>query len=143
MNMAKRKKQKRQHKTLSFKAFEDTDQDILDWWEGIEEGQRSDAIRELIREHLTGRSSRQRSVRKSDPSLDALPVTELARVRDDTTWIREALHDMPSYLERVIQTVAAMQPVAATAGAGILQAGPALSAQDKTAREANMRKRTW
>jgi hypothetical protein len=41
--MAKRKKQKRQHKTLSFKAFEDTDQDILDWWEGIEEGQRSDA----------------------------------------------------------------------------------------------------
>ena len=34
--MAKRKKQKRQHKTLSFKAFEDTDQDILDWWEGID-----------------------------------------------------------------------------------------------------------
>jgi hypothetical protein len=143
MNMAKRKKQKRQHKTLSFKAFEDTDQDILDWWEEIEEGQRSDAIRELIREHLTGRSGRQRSVRKSDPSLDALPVTELARVRDDTTWIREALHDMPSYLERVIQTVAAMQPVATIAGAGILQTGPALSAQDKTAREANMRRRTW
>ncbi len=146
--MAKRKKQKRQHKTLSFKAFEDTDQDILDWWEEIEEGQRSDAIRELIREHLTGRSGRQRSQRKSDPGLDVLSVTELARVRDDTTWIREALHDMPSYLERVIQTVAAMQPVAATAGVtagGVipLQTGPALSTQDKTAREANMRKRTW
>lgn len=142
--MAKRKKQKRQHKTLSFKAFEDTDQDILDWWEGIEEGQRSDAIRELIREHLSGRSGRQRPVRKNDPSLDVLPVTELARVRDDTTWIREALHDMPSYLERVIQTVATMQPAGATAGGVIpLQTGPALSTQDKTAREANMRKRTW
>jgi hypothetical protein len=142
--MAKRKKQKRQHKTLSFKAFEDTDQDILDWWEGIEEGQRSDTIRELIREHLTGRSGRQRSLWKSDPGLEVLPVTELARVRDDTTWIREALHDMPSYLERVIQTVAAMQPAAIAVGGVIpLQTGPALSAQDKTAREANMKKRTW
>jgi hypothetical protein len=142
--MAKRKTQKRQHKTLSFKAFEDTDQDILDWWEGIEEGQRSDAIRELIREHLTGRSGRQRSLLKSDPGLEVLPVTELARVRDDTTWIREALHDMPSYLERVIQTVAAMQPAAIAVG-GVIprQTGPALSAQDKTAREANMKKRTW
>jgi len=143
MKMSKRKKQKRQHRLIAFKAFEDTDQDILDWWEEIEEGQRSDAIRELIRDHLAGRSGRQHSLRKSDPSLDVLPVTELARVRDDTTWIREALHDMPSYLERVIQTVAAMQPVAVTAGAGILQTGPGLSAQDKTAREANMRKRTW
>ena len=141
--MAKRKKQKRQHKTLSFKAFEDTDQDILDWWEEIEEGQRSDAIRELIRDHLTGRSGRERPRRRNDPALDAVPMAEIARVRDDTTWIREALHDMPSYLERVIQTVAAMQP-AVVAGGGIpLQTGPGLSTQDKTKREANMRKRTW
>jgi hypothetical protein len=144
MEMSKRKKQKRQHRLIAFKAFEDTDQDILDWWEEIEEGQRSDAIRELIREHLTGRGGRQRPVRKSDPGLDALPVTELARVRDDTTWIREALHDMPSYLERVIQTVAAMQPAAVANGGVIpLQTGPGLSTQDKTKREANMRKRTW
>jgi hypothetical protein len=141
--MAKRKKQKRQHKTLSFKAFEDTDQDILDWWEGIEEGQRSDTIRELIREHLTGRSGRQRSLRKSDPGLDILPVTELARVRDDTTWIREALHDMPSYLERVIQTVAAMQPAAVAADGVVPLQTAGLGAQDKLVREANMRKRTW
>jgi hypothetical protein len=141
--MTKRKKQKRQYRMVTFKVFYDTDQDILDWWEGNEEGERSDAIRELIRDHLTSRSGRQRPVRKSDPNLDVLPVADLARVRDDTTWIREALHDMPSYLERVIQTVAAMQPVAATAGVGILQTGPGLSTQDKTAREANMRKRTW
>jgi hypothetical protein len=142
--MVKRKKQKRQHKTLSFKAFEDTDQDILDWWEEIEEGQRSDAIRELIREHLTGRSGKQRLLRKSEPNPDTAPLAEIARVRDDTTWIREALHDMPSYLERVIQTVAAMQPAAITNGGVIpLQTGPGLSTQDKTKREANMRKRTW
>jgi len=142
--MAKRKKQKREYRMVTFKVFYDTDQDILDWWEGNEEGERSDAIRELIRDHLMGRSGRQRPVRKGNPDLDVLPVTELARVRDDTTWIREALHDMPSYLERVIQTVAAMQPAAAIEGGVIpLQTGPGLSTQDKTKREANMRKRTW
>ncbi len=142
--MSRRKKQKRQHRLIAFKAFEDTDQDILDWWEEIEEGQRSDAIRELIREHLNGRSGRQRSLRKNDLALDAVPMAEIARVRDDITWIREALHDMLGHLERVIQMVAAMQPAAVAAGEVISQpTGPALSAQDKTVREANMRKRTW
>ena len=40
-----RKKPKRPHRLIAFKAFEDTDRDILDWWEGIEEGQRSETIR--------------------------------------------------------------------------------------------------
>ncbi len=142
--MKKRKKQKRQYRLIAFKAFEDTDQDILDWWEGIEEGQRSETIRELIREHLTGRNSRQRLPRKSDSALDSAPMDELARVRDDTTWIREALHDIPAYLEQVIQTVAAMQPTAVAGGEAMpLPTGPALSAQGKSVREANMRKRTW
>lgn len=136
--MAKRKKQKRQHKTLSFKAFEDTDQDILDWWEGIESGERSEALRDLIREHLDGRNGRNRLPRKSAPEPEVVPMVELARVRDDTTWIREALHDIPAYLEQVIQTVASMQPVAVTVGAG-----PLLSTQVKTEREVNMRKKKW
>ena len=76
--------------------------------------------------------------------MDIAPLEELARVRDDTTWIREALHDIPAYLEQVIQTVAAMQPVMATAGGVIsLQPGPALSTQDKAEREVNMRKKKW
>jgi hypothetical protein len=136
--MAKRRKPKRQHKLIAFKAFDDTDQDILDWWEGIEEGERSGAIRELIREHLNGHNGHHRPSQKSVPEPEVMPLMELARVRDDTTWIREALHDMPAYLEQVIQTVAAMQPVAATAGAG-----PLLSTQVKNEREVNMRKKKW
>jgi len=142
--MAKRKKLKRQHKLIAFKAFDDTDQDILDWWEGIEEGERSGAIRELIREHLDGHNGRNRPPRKSVPKPEVVPMMELARVRDDTTWIREALHDMPAYLEQIIQTVAAMQPIMATAGGVIsLQPEPALSMQVKTEREVNMRKKKW
>jgi hypothetical protein len=138
-----REKQKRRHRLIAFKAFEDTDQDILDWWDELEKGQRSENIRDLIREHLTGGSDGQRLSRKSDLVMDTTSLEELARVRDDTTWIRGALHDMPAYLEQVIQTVAAMQPVAATAGVGVLQTGPSLSTQVKTEREFNIRKKKW
>ncbi|NDJ78765.1 MAG: hypothetical protein GYB65_21145 [Chloroflexi bacterium] len=142
--MAKRRKTRRQHKLIAFKAFDDTDQDILDWWEGIEEGERSSTIRELIREHLNGHSGNHRCSQKTVSEPEVVPMMELARVRDDTTWIREALHDMPAYLEQVIQTVAAMQPAMATAGGVIsLQPEPALSTQIRTEREANMRKKTW
>ncbi len=142
--MAKRRKTRRQHKLIAFKAFDDTDQDILDWWEGIEEGERSSTIRELIREHLNGHSGKYRRSQKTVPEPEVVPMMELARVRDDTTWIREALHDMPAYLEQVIQTVAAMQPAIATAGGVVSpQPKPALSTQIKNEREANMRKKTW
>ena len=138
--MAKRKPSKRQYRTITFKVFYDTDEDILDWWESIENGERSETLRDLIRDRAAGRHH---SNRKSVPEPEVVPMMELARVRDDTTWIREALHNMPAYLEQVIQTVAAMQPVAATAGAGGLQPGPSLSMQVKTEREVNMRKKKW
>jgi hypothetical protein len=138
--MAKRKKHKRQFKVITFKVFYDTDEDILDWWEGIETGERSEMLRDLIRDRVAGH---RRPSHKRVPEPEVMPMMELTRVRDDTTWIREALHDIPAYLEQVIQTMAAMQPVAATAGAGELQAGPSLSMQIKTEREVNMRKKKW
>jgi hypothetical protein len=139
--MAKHKPHKRQYRTITFKVFYDTDEDILDWWEGIENGDRSETLRDLIRDRVTGRHH---SNQKSVPEPEVVPLMELARVRDDTTWIREALHDIPAYLEQVIQTVAAMQPVMATAGGVIsLQPEPALSTQVRNEREVNMRKKKW
>jgi hypothetical protein len=46
--MPKRKTSKRRYRMITFKAFEDTDSDILDWWEGIDDGERSNALRDLI-----------------------------------------------------------------------------------------------
>jgi hypothetical protein len=142
--MAKRKKHKRQFKVITFKVFYDTDEDILDWWEGIENGDRSETLRDLIRDRIDGHNGHHRPSRKSVPEPEVVPMTEFARVRDDTTWIREALHDMPAYLEQVIQTVAAMQPAMAIAGGVIsLQPKPALPTQVKNEREVNMRKKKW
>lgn len=129
-------------KVIGFKAFHDTDADILDWWESIEEGARSGILRDLIREHLTGQQVRTRS--KTKPPAGSLPFADLERVRDDTTWIREALNDMPAYLERIIQQAVVLQPVARSpAEAVAIQDDPALTVQDTTRREARMRRTLW
>ncbi len=137
-----KKKSKRGFKLIAFKAYYDTDQDILDWWEGIEEGERSDAMRDLIRELL--------GVRRK-PKTPIIDLPELLEVRRDTLWIRDALNDMPAYLERVIQHVAAnvaVQPVAVgqhppRASPSVQRDEPALTDDDAERRTKRMRKATW
>lgn len=140
--MPKKKKSKRAFKLIAFKAYYDTDQDILDWWEAIEEGERSDALRDLIREQLGIR-------RKSKAPIIDLP--ELLEVRRDTLWIRDALNDMPAYLERIIQHVAA-NGVAQSMAVGhhptrasppVAMDEPALTNDDAERRTNRMRKATW
>jgi len=137
-----KKKSKRGFKLIAFKAYYDTDQDILDWWEGIEEGERSDAMRDLIREQL--------GVRRK-PKTPSIDLPELLEVRRDTIWIRDALNDMPAYLERVIQHVAAntaVQPMVVgqhppRASPPVQRDEPALTDDDAERRTKRMRKATW
>jgi hypothetical protein len=141
-SMTKRKTSKRRYRMITFKVFEDTDSDILDWWEAIEEGERSDALRDLIREQLGIR-------RKSKAPI--IDLSELLEVRRDTLWIRDALNDMPAYLERVIQHVAAngvaqsmavgQHPLRASPPA--VRDEPALTDDDAERRTKRMRKATW
>ena len=136
--MPRRKPPKRRYKILSFKVYYDDDPEILEWWEGLPDGDRSEEIRDVLRDFVDGPEGREQRMRKTNLlSLDL----ELARVRDDTTWIREALNDIPAYLERVVQTVSTMQPVmTVAAGEFSLQHGPSLATQIVTEREANIRK---
>lgn len=139
-----KKKSKRGFKLIAFKAYYDTDQDILDWWEGIEEGERSDSMRDLIREQLG-------SVRRKPGKAPIIDLPELLEVRRDTLWIRDALNDMPAYLERVIQHVAAntvVQPVVvgqhpSRASPPVQNNEPALTDDDAARRTKRMRKATW
>ena len=130
--MPKRKPKKRSYRTITFKVFYDTDPDILDWWEGIEAGERSDAIRDLIREQLG-----QQPLRQTGKIID---LPELMEVRRDTLWIKDALNDMPAYLERVIQHVAASTQVSVGHPA---RASPEVVAKDEPARtDAETQRRT-
>jgi len=140
--MPRKKKSKRDFKLIAFKAYHDTDADILDWWESIEEGERSEMIRDLIRGFLGVQSKR-----RKPPIID---LTELLEVRQDTLWIRDALNDMPAYLERVIQHVAASaqpiivsqeQPRASPVQAQTLE--PALTDAESQRRTRRMKRATW
>jgi hypothetical protein len=140
--MPRKKKSKRGFKLIAFKAYHDTDADILDWWESIEEGERSEMIRDLIRGFLGVQSKRRKS-----PIID---LPELLEVRQDTLWIRDALNDMPAYLERVIQHVVAnAQPVAVVQEqprASPVQAQtlePALTDAESQRRTRRMKRATW
>lgn len=141
--MPKRKHTRRQHKLIAFKAYYDTDADILGWWESIDEGERSEALRDLIRGQL--------GVVRRKPKAPMIDLPELLEVRRDTLWIRDVLNDMPAYLERVIQHVACnatVAPVAvgqppARASPAPTRGEPALTDDDAARRTQRMRKNTW
>jgi hypothetical protein len=146
--MPKRKHKRRQHKVIAFKAYYDDDADILGWWEGIQEGDRSEALRDVIRGYL-GLPAKMRRAKATAGAVIDLP--ELLEVRRDTLWIRDALNDMPAYLERVIQHVAAntvVQPVSVgqhppRASPLVQRDEPALTDDDAERRTKRMRKATW
>lgn len=139
--MPKRKAKRRQYKIIAFKAYLDDDAEILDWWESIEEGDRSESLRDLIREHL-GQQPRPRRAK-------VIELPELVEVRRDTIWIRDTLNDMPAYLERVIQDVVAnVQPIAVgqPARASPIEFNhnePSLTDAESQRRTRKMRKATW
>jgi len=121
--MVKQRNKKRRYKLINFKVYYDDDADIVDWWESIEEGERSETI---------------------------IDLPELMEVRRDTLWIKDALNDMPAYLERVIQHVAAnVQPI--TVGQTLPRASPvetvnndpALTDTESQRRTRRMRNATW
>ena len=81
-----------------------------------------------------------------------IELPELLEVRRDTLWIKDALNDMPAYLERVIQNVAANkvgQPAAL--GQAQPRASPvtvskkeqALTDADAERRTQRMKRATW
>lgn len=139
--MPNRRPKKRNYRTITFKVYYDDDEDILDWWEGIEAGERSDTIRDVIREYIGVQPKRKSKV---------IDLPELMEVRRDTLWIKDALNDMPAYLERVIQHVAAnVQPIAVgqnpprASPEVVVQDDPALTDTESQRRTKRMRKATW
>lgn len=100
-----KRKPKRAYRMIGFKAYFGIDQDIIDWWETMDEGSRSDAIRDLIHDAL---AMKPRYVPAPVSPVSTLP--DLDDLRQDTRWIRDALHDMPAYLEQLFAQMVVVQP---------------------------------
>lgn len=138
--MAKRRPKQRTYKMINFKVYFDSDEDILDWWDGIEAGERSEIIRDVIREHIGSPFKRQ---------TKRIELPELNEVRRDTLWIKDALNDMPTYLERVIEQLLAHAQTMSVgqhpprASPVVVNEDPALTDAESQRRTNRMRKATW
>jgi hypothetical protein len=137
--MGSKRPPKREHKLIAFKAFFDTDRDILEWWEAMQDGERSEVMRDILRVYLKNLPLIEAARRK------AIPVdgTVVLQVRDDTAWIRQALTDMPAYLEGLLGRMTVH-----TVPINAVQAAPApsdnsLNDDALTRRKAKMGKAGW
>lgn len=136
--MPKRRRSARSYRTITFKVYDDTDAEILRWWDNIEAGERSDVLRDIIRAALGLETHPRR-----------LDIPELLELRRDTVWIRRALNDMPGYLEQLMQQAAALNGLYASAvtptasPSASADPGSQLSADDSRRRAQRMRKVTW
>lgn len=137
--MGSKRPPKREHKLIAFKAFFDTDRDILEWWEAMQDGERSEVMRDILRVYLKGLPLIEAARRK------AIPVdgTVVLQVRDDTAWIRGALNDMPAYLEGLLGRIAVMPAAAISAQAAPSPPDDGLTNDALVRRKAKMGKAGW
>lgn len=129
------------HKTdklIGFRAFYDRDDDILDWWENIPSGERSHVLRTLIRAYLTGEVIV--TPLGEDPAEFSTSV-QLSRVQADTTWIRDAILEIPDYIEQVISKK--VKVIAAAPAETYNPSNESASEDEAEKRVARMQRKSW
>ncbi len=137
--MSGKRTPKRGHKLIAFKAFFDTDRDILEWWDGMQDGERSEVIRELLRGYVRGLPLYE-ATRRPAVAVDGSVVLQL---RDDTAWIRGALNEMPAYLEGLLGRIAIYTPPAVQSEPSAAPSKDDLSHDALARRKAKMGKVGW
>lgn len=98
-----RRAPKREHRLIAFKAFFDTDGEIVAWWEAMPDGERSEVLRDILRVYLRGLPLDE-ATRRPTVAVDGSVVLQL---RDDTAWIRGVLNEIPAYLETLLGRISA------------------------------------
>lgn len=98
--------------TATIKMTFADDSDLIDWWRSIPLGSRNATLKDIIREHIAreGGHYRPRQIPVTAAPVPVFDSSQLAQVRDDTAWIRDALHDIPAYLEQLFAQMAVVQP---------------------------------
>ncbi len=128
----------RRHKNrnIGFRAFEDTDSDILTWWESMPPGERSAALRELIRAGIGGNRAKHNGNGH---------IPEITQVAEDIAWLRAAMTELPTYVEGLFSRAPVMRIETQVATAFDSQPAeqPKLDQADIDRRRANMKRSTW
>lgn len=136
-------KQKRATATVKMTYSEDAD--LIAWWNSIPRGSRNAVMKDMMRVYIDHNRGGYRPIipRNIPQPFDPGRFTQVC---DDAAWIRTALMDLPGYVERVIQHVAAVGGVQSSIrspnGNGVLQAED-VSSEDAMRRENRMKKAKW
>ncbi len=119
--------------SIGFKANAETDQDIITWWEALPAGERSRALRDIVRAAINGQAKPSNGNGHGETPM-------LEQVATDTAWVRSALMDLPGYLETMFSQLAVaraeIQPVSA-------EEQSSLDHGAVERRRANMKRSTW
>lgn len=126
---------RRTSRNIGFKAFEDTDADILQWWESMPAGERSAALRKVIRAAITSEGA-------NHTGNGATP--EMVQVAEDTAWLRSAMMELPNYLEGLFSRMPVAQVVTqSVSDEGQPAEQPRLDQVAVDRRRANMKRSSW
>jgi hypothetical protein len=128
----------RTSKIIGFKAFFERDDDILDWWENIPSGERSHVLRSLIRAYLTGEVV---ITPYGEEAVAFSSSVQLARVQSDTTQIRDAIREIPTYIEQIISKKMQAVQVASTTADAMPSANA--TEEDAEKRISRLQKKSW
>jgi hypothetical protein len=126
------------NKIIGFKAFFERDDDILDWWENIPPGERSHVLRSLIRAYLTGEVI---VTPYGEEAIAFSSSVQLARVQSDTTHIRDAVMEIPDYIEQIISKKMRAVQVASTTPDAMPSANA--TEEDAEKRVHHLQKKSW
>lgn len=136
-----RTRQQRQHKLIGFKAYIDEDADLIDWWESIPAGNRSTALRDLMRIALGYIVPPQ------------TPQARLDMISEDIAVMRDTINDLPAYIEQVIHYVSAQIATQFGDNGALLGVpdhanrtqgnGKHATAEDVQRREQRMKRKQW
>lgn len=136
-------KQKRATATVKMTYSEDAD--LITWWNSIPRGSRNAVMKDMMRGYIEHNRGGYRPIMPRNVPQPFDPG-RFTQVCDDAAWIRTALMDLPGYVERVIQHVAANGGVQSNnrspTGNGVLQAED-VSSEDAMRRENRMKKAKW
>lgn len=136
-------KQKRATATVKMTYSEDAD--LIAWWNSIPRGSRNAVMKDMMRDYIEHNRGGYRPIMPRNVPQPFDPG-RFTQVCDDAAWIRTALMDLPGYVERVIQHVAANGSVQSNSrsptGNGVLQ-GEDVSSEDAVRRENRMKKAKW
>ncbi|MBL8161307.1 MAG: hypothetical protein JNJ61_04920 [Anaerolineae bacterium] len=136
-------RQKRATATVKMTYSEDSD--LIAWWNSLPRGSRNAVMKDMMRGYIEhNRGSYRPIIPRNIPQ--PFDPGRFTQVCDDAAWIRTALMDLPGYVERVIQHVAAqggVQPNSRSpTGHSVLQTED-VSDEDAMRRESRMKKAKW